>query len=654
MNTTSKSYTRVEDLVQDVNPFQMDSVVRTDQVWSDDHFDFEVLNKQAFDKILSCLTSIAVQAERSSGGAAIGCVLLGPKGWGKTHLIARVRRFIQKTEAGIFIYACEYGNLRNVRYQFLQSLVNSLKQPGFHGVSQCQNLATHLIEQAFSKPIDSRKLIKYIDQTLPVKRNLIEQISQTVIAKFSGIADPDIIKALIWSLSTNYYSYAVKWLSGNSLSNKELDFMGLAPFDRKTYDDLAFTTTCNLLRLIGIYTTPVICFDQLDGTEHKYDMDEKDSQTQRSPEIEELSGQERTIVVASFISDLFNNLRKGIIITAMYAESYDTFQDGTDYPEKDMHRRKFMRDRFAQEFAHLRQLHGSEIQPFLESYLGNFYEKYGVTPPNPIYPFTEVQLSALKSQQFSVREIFQWASEQWSGSAVDKFQLLEASYQDYEAKLSDFMDDNHLIAQALIFGFRHLIRLDMVVEQVKVKEVDTNLPTDKIDFCIVGVENGKTVRIGVSVVQYSNSNSVKARINHLSKYDKYGLTRGCMVRSKTISETANDLNNLLNRLLTKLGGEWVSFKADQLKPLIILYKMSRSLVDDVISRADFQDFIDECHPLQENYIIQEILSDPSGQAPKNLTDEDQEFEELVKSLSELDNISLDSSFLDDNDFFRLS
>jgi hypothetical protein len=94
-------------------------------------------------------------------------------------------------------------------------------------------------------------------------------------------------------------------------------------------------------------------------------------------------------------------------------------------------------------------------------------------------------------------------------------------------------------------------------------------------------------------------------------------------------------------LQTEQGGEWVSFEDSEIQSLITLYKMQDEIDWDEFTPEDFAMFIEERHPLDHNPILLEILSNPSGEAPKNVIDTESTLEVLFSQ--NVDGESADAS-----------
>jgi hypothetical protein len=412
-------------------------------------------------------------------------------------------------------------------------------------------------------------------------------------------------------------------LAGRDLSEVQIKIMDLPNSAKEDKAAEAFNTTQQILELIGKYTTPVICFDQLDGTEHGDGMDLT------------TSGLNRAQVVASFASDLFNNLRRGVILTTMLKKTYQ------DHFFSRLPTISAVKDRIAQKELELNLLKSNDVIALVSSWLTDFYARNDLIPPDAIYPFQESQLREVGKEGPRVRDVLQWCAQNFG--PIDKVKWLQRIYHELQNELEDFIDDDDLITDALIFSLRRL--KGETVEKVTVQEVTKEVTPKsahkgRIQFCIIGAENQKPVRIGVSVLQNSNAHYVGATLKYLTWYEKFRLTRGCLIRSYSIDEKWKVANQYLNLLLNEQGGEWANLKPDEIKPLLALHQMSKQLDWETLSEEEFNHFINEKCSLKENPLIKEILSDPSGEKPTAVIDEDAELEDAFSEFSDLNLESL--------------
>lgn len=606
--TNYSSLETISQAIQECNPFESNFIVKSHHVWDENFVDLTGLHAHVSNSILETVEKI------NSGqllSRTTGFTILAPKGVGKTHVLSRVRHQLKNKGEGFFIYMCEYGNLSLIKHQFLQSLAFSLKKLGGQGVMQWQELATALVNLGMGKNYVPQKLVEQFPRVLAKKPEVISQLTNKVLQKCSDVDNPYIVKAILWTLSQSHAPFAINWLAGRELSEAQAKLMDLADVSKQDKDAEASSTARQILDLISYHTTPVICFDELDGTELADEIDPM------------LGGFSRAQVVASLAKDVYNSLKRGILITAMYAQTWrEEFQT--------IAKSGAIKDRIAHKEIELDLLRPDDVVMLVAFWLEKFYSERCLIAPHAVYPFEESQLREL-GDGVTVREILRWCANNFSAFKVDPSEKLEEVYQQFLEDIDDFSDDSEAIANALAFGLQCL--QGQTVENVLIKEIDREVkPQSKhksyINFRIIGEESGQETKIGVCVAQYSHGRTVGACIKYLTLYEDLDLTRGCLVRSKIIQDNWQAANTNLNQLLTYQGGEWVSFKDIEIKPLLALYKMYKELDKDSFNQDDFFQFINSKYPFSDNSLIREILSDPSGQIPQEIIDENSELERL--------------------------
>lgn len=208
---------------------------------------------------------------------------------------------------------------------------------------------------------------------------------------------------------------------------------------------------------------------------------------------------------------------------------------------------------------------------------------------------------------------------------LERFEF--AIKKESEAALGSYLEDNCLIAEGLCFGFQTLT--GHTLEQVTIENIAEVKPKNKnngfINFKVIGNENGKAVKIGVAVIQYSHHIALGAGLRRLIDYQTFDLTRGCLVRSK--SEDKKIKRNtmyykLLDQLTSELGGEFVELIEEQIRPLIDIHSVYQKRETYNLSKEQIFDFIFQKKLAFENLLLREILSAPSGQIPDDAVEDD--------------------------------
>jgi hypothetical protein len=612
MTNTASS---IEDLIRNHNVFDGHQVVKKSQVWGASFPDVPSINAYASDAVFQ-----AIRQVRSGQCQVRGITITADKGLGKTHIISRIRHRLQSEGSALFVYMAEYGDLNQIKFEFLQTLASSLKQIGSQEVMQWQELAAALVNEAYGKSYTPKEFIDKFPALLANTPKLLDNLTNRVVQAKTDI-DPYLIRAIIWTLFQAYAPFAIKWLSGEELAQSQADGMGLP-----TVAIDASKSLCQILDLISDYKTPLICFDELDVA----GCDE--------------NGFTRAQLVASLVKDLYNQVKGGVFLTTMYPATWS-------HQIEVMSDANAVIDRMA-EFSSgkpiaLRNLNSDEVVALVSQRLKTFYDEHGISSPDFVYPFDEDELRRLGKQGLTAREILTWCAEKLKPGVKDN--RVELAYKQELENFTNFLDDSTTtktkLAQALIFGFERIINRTVERVQVKMIEAPIRPKTNHIDFKVIGEEDGKEVKIGVAVIEYSGKQPLTTALKQLKDKTRFKITRACLVRSKEIPANAQEAKQDLDVILKQQGGEWVKLKEEEIKELIAILAVYEKHNSLNLDKSHIFKFIKEQDLIANNSLIREILSDPSGQIPDNLVDEEAEFEEASTSLAQAPKL-IDDSALD--------
>jgi KAP family P-loop domain len=585
------------------NPFDRPLVVRSQDIWVTGFPDVPSLNAHASDAVFD-----AIERVRTKQQTVIGITIKAERGLGKSHLISRIRRRLQNDGSALFVYTSEINDLNRIKAEFLRNLANSLKQIGSQGMSQWRELATTIFNEAYNKAFTPDEMVSHFSEVLKVNSKVVEHWTDRVLGIKHDIENPDIIAAILWTLSSNPSEerYAINWLAGQELPQSRADALGLANSSAQDREAQAFSTVRQILDLISDYKPIVICFDELESILMCND-----------------AGFTASQVTAILAKDLYDKIKRGVFVTAMFPQTW------TDQIRA-LKEAESVTDRIAQRSIELTYLKSEDVIALVSQWLKDFYDQKGVTPPHSVYPFDEGKLRELGKEKPMVRKVLQWCAENWNIPIIPPplKHPVESAYKNeiaaLESKIQDDIEDNNKLANALRFSFSTLV--GQVVENVQIIEIvdvkTRSADQGYINFKIVGEDNGNVVKIGVSVLEGISGRFLQAGLKRLIEYNKFDLTRGCLVRSKNIS-SGTKAKQYLDQLMSKsLGGEWVLLKNEAIKPLLAINYVMKTRNDYELTEAQIIDFVIQNRIVIDNNLIRQILSDPSGQIPEDAIDED--------------------------------
>ena len=605
MNTSE--FSNIDDLIQQHNPFAGHTVVRNSQVWGKSLPDVPSINAHVSDTVFESIHKINQNSMQT-----VGITVVGEKGLGKTQVISRIRHHFKQTDQVLFIYMGDYGEkLSKIKSKFLETLTSSLRAYGqYEGIMQWQEIATHLINEAKGWNYTAEQYIqRFPDWLNQHSTKAVDHFTDLIFSKQNQIIEnPYIVRAILWTLSRPHAMYATYWLSGMELAERQAQDMGLPNFKTGEKEVESFKTTCQILNLVSQYKIPLICFDELDA-----------------PYIDELTGFSLVQITASLAKDLFNNIKRGLLVLAMYESTWRDLRS-LNQAEAVIHRIASY-PQLGQRIS-LNNLKPDHVIALVSQWLKEFYAQHQVVPPHPLYPFTEAQLIEFGKNRPTTREVLGWCASQWRKDKIDSpanLDVVKPAFEnelaEIEQKITDLLEDSDQLAETLAFSFERII--GKTIENVEIKSIERfKQNTCYLHFKINGIENGQPVKIGLAVIQQSGGAIVQAILKQLGDYKKFDLTRGCLVRSKKIGSNARSAQKYLKELQDEKGGEWVRLPKEDIKPLLAIYAVYKNQESYGVKPEQIFDFIEKSELVLKNPIICEILSDPSGQAPDGLIDED--------------------------------
>jgi hypothetical protein len=613
---TSSPISSIEDInaaLQNHNPFALPPYVGSQEVWGKEFPDVITLNAHASDAVFQAINQISTgQYQRTS------IAITAESGTGKTHIISRIRHRLQTEGGALFIYATEFSDLNNIKHGFQRILGDSLGKVGSQGVTQWQELASSIANQAVkfihpqAKTLLSQDLVQKLSRNeLSKNRTLVNQLTDAFRKTKPNLKNPDIVRAILWTLADSEGLYAVNWLSGYELAQYKANELYLPSISGGSFD-----TIQQVLDLISDYNQLLICFDELDNPSEFND-----------------AGYTKAQIVAGFVKELFENFSRGVILTVMMPATWTN-------KIKQLPTGVYSKVTAHSHPLDLKYMDGDSIIELVALWLKEFYENRNLLPPSRVYPFTEGQLRELSSEKPPVRRILEWCRENCKPTQRIENRVEEAFKKEISQEFSSYLDDNYLLADALLFNFQAL--KDKTIERVTIGEIKEKVKQrggkdDYLNFKIIGKENGKDVCIGVAVLQHTSGSKLGAGFRRLNDFDKFGLTRGCFVRSKSKDKKISRYiyNTYVAPLISK-GGEFVELKEEEIKPLIaIRFVHKKREVDYGLTEEEIFKFIQEKGSANylgaSNPLLKEILSDPSYKISEDIIENNLEIIDKINN-----------------------
>ena len=613
------------------NPFSQPPVVVASNVWDKGFPDVESLNAHASGAVFQVLEDIQKKKYKTNS-----ILITAQDGTGKSHIIGRIRHRLQEIGGAFFILANKF-NLNEYKESFQQLLAESLGKTGSEGTTQWQELATSMVNDVLKAKNVNAQTIAPKDLVSKLKTfssekaaNLLNDLTKG-FNKLKSVKDPEVVRCILWTLVEDEAAFASNWLGGKELAQYKANDLRL-PVQSQSFD-----TTLQILELISEYNSLVLCFDELDLATFNE------------------GGQRKAQVIANLVKELVENLNRGVVLSVMMPGTWK--EEIIDkLPPAVAGKMTMFGDP-----VDLQYLNSDTAVDLVSVFLKEYYDARDIIPPHSVYPFDEGQIRAIGREKPTVRDVLKWCKEHCKPGISpitdpDKVQptsSTEAVESALSVELGDdissSLDDNQFIADSILFSLEHLVGQE--VDGFKIKQVTTGVDQrgrrdPYLNFKIVGQDRDKETCIGVAVLQDNGGRGLGAGLKRLLDPDgKYALSRGCLVRTKKKAIARNFQTNYIQPMIAK-GGEYVDLIDDQIKPLIAIRAVYQKRESDYgISEEDIFQFIKQkgnqywlgaCNPL-----IQEILSDPSYEAPTDIAEEIEV--EAFDPLSEFDSDTVENS-----------
>jgi hypothetical protein len=630
--STPSSFDDLYEVINKNNPFDVPPIVTGQDIWNGSFPDLTTLNAHASDAVFEVIEQV-----RSGKPKVTSLAFRAEIGVGKSHLIRRIRQRLQADKSAFFVYANKYGDLNLIHYQFRQILADSLKQSNGQGITQWQELAAAMVNQVVSSKKPALELVEKFPLALAKNHDLIDKLTNAILKVKPKVGDPDIVRAILWTLGDSAHApFAIRWLAGKELSDAKAKELGLPNPTReiKLLEADALSAALQIISIASDYNPILICFDELEGTE-----------------VNE-AGYFKSQVVGGLVKDLFDAIQqsdvtKGVVILSVIpptiweqlvnvlkASGIEGIGDrlSSKYPEP----------------LDLKYADGEAVVSIVHLWLQEFYQSHNLVPPNPVFPFEEEKLRSLGDERPAIRQLLKWCRDNFAVSAppVNQKELVQKAYDRELAQINeDFLDDSDLIARALYLGFSTL--KGQTIENILVQNVTNEvkplgLNRGSIQFKIIATENGKEEVIGVGVIQHTHGMTVGSRMQKLTWYDKFKLTRGCVIRSEDRKINKRwEAHNLRAKLVDELGGEYIYLVSDHVKPLIAILAVYDKREIYGVSEDAILAFITDSQIAFNNLLIKDILSNPATV----ISDDDSEAEPVIEN----ENDEVKPTFIDITD-----
>lgn len=242
------------------NPFLQ---TRVDNAWdarSVPH-DVPAINDAAYRQVLRTIEEVR------QSGQSHGLLLSGEPGSGKTHVLNRVRRWIQADEHAWFVYILPITAPDRVYRDILQATAGDITRsaPDTYGINQLAiAVARHFMADVQAPIREIAQWWTRVSSEYPEGDALAAYLQKHLATLTVPLnLDGSVVSVVAQFLAGRNRSAARDWLLGRSLPEETLQTLGVA-FDLDD-ESTALTALATLIRLGSGFCTVVLAFDQIEG-----------------------------------------------------------------------------------------------------------------------------------------------------------------------------------------------------------------------------------------------------------------------------------------------------------------------------------------------------------------------------------------------------
>ena len=588
------------------NPFTQEKVISAQEVWGEVLTNISHLNQHIDREIHRAIADV-----RQKYSSKIGMAIKGERGTGKSHAIHRLWKQISRERGAVFAYIPPCSNPRRIDGHVRLYLSLSFSHQDDQKVTQWQRLAAALFatlkdtefasqyQEYLDVTREPEKLRKLIQQKVK-RQNWLDFFTELTecILEVKPELDYQFVKAVLYLIlkANRYAQAALAWIKDED--NPDIKELLKLPH----YPDsiLAIARICQLAEVASFPV--VICFDQLDSTE-------PDTETGDSP----------SQVVARCIDRLFFQCSNLVILCCVINDTWIEIQQmGGGIPE-----------RVSQRSVEAKPPAFEEMIELVRLRLNWFHQKHDLKPEDypPLYPIEDNDVQKLSRESPSVRSLLTGCAKIFERVEIgnnlageyqeiveeevstDPGDLFQDIYEDLLTKVEIPLKDDDKLAAILERNMRMLPQGG--TNFVVVDRIETiNTSSHDLNFIISGYDefHKQPVKIGVRVCETTNGNTFNAVMKRLLDYDKYGLTRGCLVRSTPVPRSWKVGRALEQQLVEERGGEVLVLKGEEMNSLVAIEQIYEQAEDYGFTKEQVIDIVKALKLEVDNPLIRKILS----------------------------------------------
>jgi hypothetical protein len=548
-------------------------VMALQSIWSDSPIHVAGLHERAADGIMRDFRRLA----KPSWTPALGKVIVGPPGSGKTHLISELRR--RTWESGGWFVFIDIVGINDFWQTVVLGFIESLRQP-MNGQPQYERVfkaALRTIDPATAKAValESDDLRESATGTVDLFVRLLKSVYP------DGQLHADVVRALLLQRDAETMDIAYAWLQGLDVSEADRAKLGLAASPPS-----AVMVARGISWLMSLSGPTMIAIDQIDSIVAAGNIAGNGAGTS------EIETKARAIIelFAGGLMDLSNQARRAMTVLSCFPETWDLITERT---------MESVRHRFSSPPVNLTSeaTTAALCGAMIARRLAQAYEDCGEAPPSDIWPFNDafcremtgrfpreilMRCDAYRQSCYDVESI-----SEWPGDGAGRIELRASLDEEFEAfkraatlpaREALYADEGNLLGElvkaALVTFARHLaLPQDVDAELIEDK---TSKPVLHARLKFSDLSSGHEKHYCLRALGHAHYRAFQARLAAAMTLsgidDKLPFRHLCILRADPLP--GGRVTEELKAKFSAAGGVFYALSDEDLRAMIALRDMA--------------------------------------------------------------------------------
>ncbi len=341
-------------------------------VWRDPHYHVPGLHQQVVDDVVEYFLSKTINPDPDD--EPLGRVIVGPKGFGKTHLIGELRRQVWERE-GWFVLL-DFIGIKDFWSSVALGFLNSLQVRMADGKTQYHRLVLCVAKLLEIDEELTTTAERWRGQPRGLMLELVRLFTRSLARKYPGEANQhlDVITALVLLISEDLdcHSIAHGWLQGMSFEGEDVRALGFKE------ENSPIKVVQGLSWIMSRIAPTLIAIDQIDAI---ITTSKSLARAANSGAMQEQKEAQFIVdALAQGLMDLHEYKRRAVTVISCLEATWKVLEDTTSVPMEDRYRPPLP----------LHALSAVETaRALVAARLETVYAAHGFEPPFATWPFAD-------------------------------------------------------------------------------------------------------------------------------------------------------------------------------------------------------------------------------------------------------------------------